>query len=76
MLGSVSLVIKTLLLATTFVWIRATMPRIRYDHLIYLTWKRFLPIAIGGLIFILAMRILIPWHCAGRTDNSDDVKYG
>lgn len=46
------LVIKTILFATIFVWIRATMPRIRYDHLIYLTWKRFLPTTIGLFILI------------------------
>lgn len=33
------------------VWARATMPRIRYDRLIMLTWKSFLPFSIGLLIF-------------------------
>lgn len=47
------LVLKTIVLATLFVWIRATLPRIRYDNLIYLTWKRFLPIRLGALILII-----------------------
>jgi NADH-ubiquinone oxidoreductase chain 1 len=50
-----SLVIKTILIATLFVWIRATLPRIRYDNLIYLTWKTFLPIRLSSLIIIFAI---------------------
>lgn len=53
------LVIKTILFATGFVWVRATIPRIRYDHLIYLTWKRFLPIAIGLFMLILVLTNII-----------------
>lgn len=49
------LVIKTILFATIFVWVRATIPRIRYDHLIYLTWKRFLPTTIGLFIVIIIL---------------------
>lgn len=47
------LIIKTIILATLFVWIRATLPRMRYDNLIYLTWKSFLPISLRLLIFII-----------------------
>lgn len=53
------LVIKTIFFATLFVWVRATIPRIRYDHLIYLTWKNFLPVTIGLITLILAIVILI-----------------
>lgn len=49
------LIIKTMTLATLFVWIRATLPRIRYDNLIYLTWKRFLPISLAFLIIIIPL---------------------
>jgi len=44
------LVAETVGLAILFVWIRATYPRIRYDHLINLTWKRFLPLSLVILI--------------------------
>lgn len=47
------LILKTIALATLFVWIRATLPRIRYDNLIYLTWKRFLPIRLAVLIILI-----------------------
>lgn len=69
------LITQTLLISILYIWVRATMPRIRYDHLIYLTWKRFLPVRIGVLIFIMPL-IFIIWYGAGRTDNSDDVNHG
>lgn len=53
------LIIKTLIIATLFVWIRATLPRIRYDNLIYLTWKRFLPISLIILIVLIPLIYLI-----------------
>ncbi len=49
-LSLILILINTLLISITFVWTRTTFPRIRYDQLINLAWKIFLPIA---LIFIL-----------------------
>ena len=67
------LTIKIILLAITFVWIRATFPRIRYDKLINLTWKSFLPLSLICLIIVLPLTVIFQWYCAGWTDNSDDV---
>jgi len=53
------LVLKTIVFATAFIWIRATIPRIRYDHLIYLTWKNFLPVSIRVIIIVISITILI-----------------
>lgn len=50
--SDIQLIIKTIFIATLFVWIRATLPRIRYDNLIYLTWKRFLPFRLASIILI------------------------
>lgn len=58
-LDTISLLLKTLLLSILFVWIRATMPRIRYDHLIFLTWKRFLPVAVGVLLILTPIRLIL-----------------
>lgn len=38
------------------IWVRGTYPRYRYDNLIYLTWKRFLPVRLRYLIFLLAIK--------------------
>jgi NADH-quinone oxidoreductase subunit H len=37
--------IKTFVLILMFIWIRATIPRVRYDQLMSLGWKILLPIA-------------------------------
>nr|QGZ09995.1 NADH dehydrogenase subunit 1 [Eisenia nordenskioldi nordenskioldi] len=46
----ISLITQTIMLATLFVWVRATYPRMRYDHLMNLTWKSFLPMSLALLI--------------------------
>lgn len=66
------LVAQTISLAILFVWVRASYPRIRYDHLINLTWKRFLPLSLALLILSIPL-VIIMWYSAGWTDNSDDV---
>jgi NADH:ubiquinone oxidoreductase subunit H len=49
-------IIKTMTIAFFFLWARGTLPRLRYDRLINLTWKTFLPVTLaalcGQLIFI------------------------
>uniref|UniRef100_A0AAU7E594 NADH-ubiquinone oxidoreductase chain 1 n=1 Tax=Protankyra bidentata TaxID=2904677 RepID=A0AAU7E594_9ECHN len=39
--------VKALVLVFFFLWVRASFPRFRYDHLMYLTWKSFLPLSIA-----------------------------
>lgn len=43
--------IKAAFFAFAFLWARATLPRIRYDLLINLTWKIFLPLILPAVIF-------------------------
>jgi len=38
---------KTFFFSFLFLWVRGRLPRIRYDKLIRLTWKSFLPISLG-----------------------------
>lgn len=40
------------LIRVIFIWVRASYPRYRYDLLIYLIWKRYLPCVLMILIFI------------------------
>jgi len=48
------LIAKTLFVAFLFVFVRANFPRYRYDQLMRLGWKTFLPFCLGYLIFIAA----------------------
>lgn len=51
-IDDVFIIVKTVGFAILFVWIRATYPRIRYDHLIHLTWKYFLPAIIAVFVIV------------------------
>lgn len=48
-------ILKTMFFAFVFIWIRATVPRYRYDQLMRLGWKVFLPFAVVAVIFYAAM---------------------
>ena len=43
--------LKTSAMVFLFVWVRATFPRYRYDQLMFLGWKVFLPLALGWFLF-------------------------
>nr|YP_001527852.1 NADH dehydrogenase subunit 1 [Strongylocentrotus droebachiensis]CAP12671.1 NADH dehydrogenase subunit 1 [Strongylocentrotus droebachiensis] len=51
--------IKTTSLVFLFLWVRAAYPRFRYDQLMFLTWKSYLPLSIGALCAILALVSLL-----------------
>jgi len=51
-LSPINLIISSLFIALRTLWIRATLPIIRYDQLIYMAWKCFLPISIAFLLFV------------------------
>nr|QRW36396.1 NADH dehydrogenase subunit 1 [Nebrioporus cooperi] len=42
-----------------FIWVRGTLPRFRYDKLMYLAWKSFLPISLNYLILYLGLKIFM-----------------
>lgn len=57
-LAPLTFILKCALGITTFIWIRATLPRLRYDQLMSLGWKSLLPAAVMNFI-VVAMWILL-----------------
>nr|YP_009227563.1 NADH dehydrogenase subunit 1 [Philesturnus carunculatus]AGI51047.1 NADH dehydrogenase subunit 1 [Philesturnus carunculatus] len=48
---------KVLLLSAGFLWIRASYPRFRYDQLMHLLWKNFLPLTLALCLWHVSMPI-------------------
>nr|YP_010362150.1 NADH dehydrogenase subunit 1 [Aphyocypris lini]UNQ87792.1 NADH dehydrogenase subunit 1 [Aphyocypris lini] len=53
-LTTIGLMTKAALLSIIFLWVRASYPRFRYDQLMHLVWKNFLPLTLA----------LVLWHTA------------
>ena len=49
---ALGLSIKTIILIFSFIWVRASFPRIRYDQLMSFCWTKLLPLIIGIIIII------------------------
>lgn len=47
--------IKTILIMLLFIWVRAAFPRYRYDMLMRLGWKVFIPVSLGFFVFNTAV---------------------
>nr|YP_004285957.1 NADH dehydrogenase subunit 1 [Pennahia argentata]ADY15554.1 NADH dehydrogenase subunit 1 [Pennahia argentata]AGI48849.1 NADH dehydrogenase subunit 1 [Pennahia argentata] len=56
-LTSMNLMTKAALLSILFLWVRASYPRFRYDQLMHLIWKNFLPLTLALIIWHLALPI-------------------
>nr|YP_006493396.1 NADH dehydrogenase subunit 1 [Eospalax fontanierii baileyi]AEO27439.1 NADH dehydrogenase subunit 1 [Eospalax fontanierii baileyi] len=50
---------KTLLLTILFLWIRASYPRFRYDQLMHLLWKNFLPLTLAFCMWHISLPIIL-----------------
>nr|YP_010987584.1 NADH dehydrogenase subunit 1 [Bledius obscurus]WON65990.1 NADH dehydrogenase subunit 1 [Bledius obscurus] len=51
--------IKLSLMSFIWIWVRGTLPRYRYDKLMYLAWKSFLPISLNFLIFYMSYSMMV-----------------
>lgn len=59
--GSIWFSLKVAIGAVFFILTRASLPRYRYDQLMHLGWKCFLPLAIGYLMFTVGILISFNW---------------
>nr|AWD29987.1 NADH dehydrogenase subunit 1 [Anopheles gambiae]AWD30013.1 NADH dehydrogenase subunit 1 [Anopheles gambiae]AWD30039.1 NADH dehydrogenase subunit 1 [Anopheles gambiae]AWD30052.1 NADH dehydrogenase subunit 1 [Anopheles gambiae]AWD30104.1 NADH dehydrogenase subunit 1 [Anopheles gambiae] len=49
--------LKLSFISFIFIWVRGTLPRFRYDKLMYLAWKSFLPLSLNYLFFFVGLKI-------------------
>nr|YP_004733498.1 NADH dehydrogenase subunit 1 [Hydrolycus scomberoides]BAK42095.1 NADH dehydrogenase subunit 1 [Hydrolycus scomberoides] len=56
-LTSTNLMAKAALLSVLFLWVRASYPRFRYDQLMHLVWKNFLPLTLAFILWHIALPI-------------------
>jgi len=52
---------KTAVFMYVYVWIRAALPRLRYDQLMNLGWKVLIPFSLGWLLVVAAFRVGTVW---------------
>ena len=53
--------IKTFMVVTVFLWVRASFPRFRYDQIMRLGWKIFIPVTLVWLV-VVGLVIQSPWN--------------
>nr|YP_010501377.1 NADH dehydrogenase subunit 1 [Siphateles bicolor]AUT83757.1 NADH dehydrogenase subunit 1 [Siphateles bicolor mohavensis]UXB57431.1 NADH dehydrogenase subunit 1 [Siphateles bicolor eurysoma]UXB56625.1 NADH dehydrogenase subunit 1 [Siphateles bicolor]UXB57262.1 NADH dehydrogenase subunit 1 [Siphateles bicolor]UXB58016.1 NADH dehydrogenase subunit 1 [Siphateles bicolor] len=58
-LTTIGLMIKAALLSVVFLWVRASYPRFRYDQLMHLVWKNFLPLTLALVLWHISLPIAL-----------------
>nr|AUN35224.1 NADH dehydrogenase subunit 1 [Garra orientalis] len=56
---TINLMTKAALLSILFLWVRASYPRFRYDQLMHLVWKNFLPLTLAFVLWHTALPIAL-----------------
>ena len=75
-LGIVWLLVKTILFLFFYIWLRATLPRFRYDQLMGIAWKVLLPLALLNIVTVTGCAVtigrpaIVMARC-GRLNRSD-----
>ena len=59
--GWIWLGIKTFIMVSMFIWFRASFPRYRYDQIMRLGWKIFIPVTLVWLV-VVAVWMQTPWN--------------
>ena len=55
--GLVWFTLKLIAILYVFVWVRASVPRVRYDQLMDLGWKLLIPLALGWMLMVAALNV-------------------
>jgi NADH-quinone oxidoreductase subunit H len=55
--GFVWFFVKLVVILYAFVWTRASVPRVRYDQLMDLGWKVLIPLSLGWMLLLVAIRV-------------------
>nr|YP_009927043.1 NADH dehydrogenase subunit 1 [Mallika jacksoni]QNL34344.1 NADH dehydrogenase subunit 1 [Mallika jacksoni] len=53
--------LKLVFLSFFFIWVRGTLPRYRYDKLMYLCWSGYLPISLNFLLFYVGLKMFLSY---------------
>nr|AND96301.1 NADH deshydrogenase subunit 1 [Onthophagus baolocensis] len=56
---SIMFFLKLVFMAFFWVWVRGTLPRYRYDKLMYLCWKSFLPVSLNYLLLFGGIKLFL-----------------
>ena len=59
--GPIWFILKIAACLFVFIWVRATLPRYRYDQLMRLGWKVFLPISLAAVVVVAGVLITFGW---------------
>nr|AXS65730.1 NADH dehydrogenase subunit 1 [Cucujoidea sp. 23 KM-2017] len=58
-IGEFSFFLKLVLVSFLWIWVRGTLPRYRYDKLMYLAWKSFLPVSLSFMLLFFGLSFII-----------------
>ena len=57
-MGILWLLLKVVLFLFFYIWLRATLPRFRYDQLMGIAWKVLLPLVLVNIVITALIRLI------------------
>nr|YP_010736883.1 NADH dehydrogenase subunit 1 [Pedionis papillata]WEP24757.1 NADH dehydrogenase subunit 1 [Pedionis papillata] len=54
--------LKLIFMCFLFIWVRCSFPRYRYDKLMYLAWKSYLPLSLNYLFMFMFIKLIVFYH--------------